>query len=290
MADMGQLPPWRRNPAIIGFLAGFKLGQQLRVTRAVPANRANAARCSSMPQGSPLWSPKPWCRSQLERLISTSTISVLSCSKAVNERLKSSIRDMRALHHFVQQRRQCHSRRSPHSISFVRFWQALSPASHGGASCQGHSPQSISNSPKRHSSSEPDCVTRLVCQAWSTSHSVAAHCSRTNIPLARAGLREAKPLSKNGISPEAGTVRRPESARTDQILVDLWKKLMFELKPMLFAFHDGAFDNDARSYIFPERNEQFARECYNGRPLQAASIAANTFVEPLSQRGTWLMS
>ncbi|MGX5851899.1 hypothetical protein ACWGTO_33565, partial [Mesorhizobium sp. PL10] len=63
---------------------------------------------------------------------------------------------------------------------------------------------------------ELDCMTRLVCRTSSSSHTVAADCGCTNIPLAAGRAQNDETNLDDGISPSARTVRRPESARTEE--------------------------------------------------------------------------
>ena len=89
-------------------------------------------------------------------------------------------------------------------------------------------------------------------RARSTSHAVAAHSSCTKIPLSAGRAQEDENHSrKRHIRPWLATVRRPGSARTDQVLGDDGITLVDSLGNL----HPNAFDNDPGGHVFPERNQ-----------------------------------
>src|SRR5438105_10142092 len=73
----------------------------------------------------------------------------------------------------------------------------------------------------RYPRSEPNCMTRPLFRARSTSHSVAVHDGCTDIPLAAGKAQEDENHSrKRRFRPWLASVRPPGSARTDQVLED----------------------------------------------------------------------
>ena len=67
-------------------------------------------------------------------------------------------------------------------------------------------------------------------------------------------------------------------------LIRSWKIREFGEHLSSGGFHHGSFDDDAGSHIFPERDQQLARQRHDGRLLETAAIAADPVLEPQSQR------
>jgi hypothetical protein len=122
--------------------------------------------------------------------------------------------------------------------------------------------------------------------ARSTSHPVAAQSDCTNIPLAAGGAQEDGTILNSGfwamVFGGSSTWIRQDSRS--------WKiKKVWSAFPS-DGFHYGSLYDDACGHIFPERHEQFSRECYDGSLLETAAIAHNSFLKPQGQRRLRLMA
>ena len=53
--------------------------------------------------------------------------------------------------------------------------------------------------------------------------------------------------------------------------------------PRSGGFHDGALDDDAAGRIFPEGDQQLAREGDNGRLAHPSAVALDTVLKPAAQ-------
>ena len=134
--------------------------------------------------------------------------------------------------------------------------------------------------------SEPDCMTRLVPELRSTSHTVAARDGCTNIPLAAGRAQKDENHSrKRRFRPWPASVRRSGSVRTNPVLgiTGLARGLSS------CGLHRSTFDDDAGGHIFPESDKQLSRQRHDRRFAQAAAVALYAVVEPESKRRVRLM-
>ena len=134
--------------------------------------------------------------------------------------------------------------------------------------------------------SEPDCMTRLVPELRSTSHTVAARDGCTNIPLAAGRAQKDENHSrKRRFRPWPAPVRRSGSVRTNPVLgiTGLARGLSS------CGLHRSTFDDDAGGHIFPESDKQLSRQRHDRRFAQAAAVALYAAVEPESERRVRLM-
>ena len=123
--------------------------------------------------------------------------------------------------------------------------------------------------------------------ARSTSHSVAARSDCTNIPLAAAGAQEDETILESGFLGH-GSRRfvHLDPPGLDQVLEDF----RVRSASVTGRFHHGSLDDDTSGYIFPQRDQQLARQRDDGRFLMTAAIALDPFFEPQSQRRLRLMA
>ena len=134
--------------------------------------------------------------------------------------------------------------------------------------------------------SEPDCMTRLVPELRSTSHTVAALDGCTNVPLAAGRAQKDENHSrKRRFRPWPASVRRSGSVRTNPVLgiTGLARGLSS------CGLHRSTFDDDAGGHIFPESDKQLSRQRHDRRLAQAAAVALYAVVEPESERRVRLM-
>jgi hypothetical protein len=158
--------------------------------------------------------------------------------------------------------------------------------SHMGQHTSSASFQSIDTSPNVSvPGSKPDCMTRRICRI----HLISGRlCLPDQHPACGGqGYRTTRPFLCSAFSPDRTSVRRPRSARIDQILVGFHKG---RSKRGLCLLHDGTLNDDPGGCIFPKRDQQLARQRDDGRLLQAPAIVFNARFKPLGQGRVWLVS
>src|SRR5271165_2548403 len=130
--------------------------------------------------------------------------------------------------------------------------------------------------------SEPDCMTRLVPELRSTSHTVAARDGCTNIPLAAGRAQKDENHSrKRRFRPWPASVRRSGSVRTDPVLritvLDAGRR----------GYRGAGYPS---AHIFPERDQQLSRQRHDRRLAPTTAVTIVSVLEPEGECRARLMA
>ena len=118
--------------------------------------------------------------------------------------------------------------------------------------------------------------------AGSNSHTVAAIDGCTNIPRAAVMAQENETILELGIGAKSN-FGSSTWIRQDLLALEDYK-IRFIGQDSQAAFIMAPLNNDAEGDIFPQRDQQLSRQRDDGRLLQTAAIAHDTFFKPQGER------